>query len=566
MASLDQNQTASNECMICCEIYNKVSRKRITCPKPDCSFDCCASCFKTYILDNSANPSCMNCKTAINNQFIVDNINRSFYNGTYKKKLSLELLENEKSKMPETMPFVKIRAKLNKEKEVLSDAKAELQRLELEVTRMKHKIYHSEYRLRTFARDVDADEEERNRRLARDGNGPAAEEEESGYQFIMPCRNETCRGFLNKQYLCELCDCHTCSQCLEFMGNQDSETYQNHKCKEENVESAKMIKKDTKPCPKCGTRIHKIDGCDQMWCTECKVAFSWKKGTIEKGSIHNPHYYQWMKNEDGTMDRNPLDVICGGLQDYHNISATFRRFYQNFNNIFSTNQRIHQEFKLTIHSILNRALSEGMFQSMIANRYRNGDNYNCERISYIHQRFNHISQVVIPHIVQDIQNLEDNRKDRVSYMMNEIDEDKFKTVIMKNHIDYHVKQELLLLYQLVQNFGIDLFNEYVTKFNHVNTYYSNYGYFEELTHGCGRRAIEDLIENVCQPLFELITFWDEKMKELKHLCQYFNEQTRKISITYGRTVPVFIRYFGNMKSVKFTQKITEIQKQYLEFV
>ena len=233
MASLDQNQTVNGECMICCESYNKVSRKRITCPKPDCSFDCCASCFKTYILDNTANPSCMNCKTSINNQFIVDNINRSFYNGEYKKKLTLELLENEKSKMPETMPFVKIRTKFKKEKVILSEAKTELQRLELEVAQLKYKIYHSEHRLRTFANDVDADEEENNRRRARDGNGPAAEEEqeESGHQFIMPCRNETCRGFLNKKYFCELCDCHTCSQCLEFMGEKESETYQNHTCK-----------------------------------------------------------------------------------------------------------------------------------------------------------------------------------------------------------------------------------------------------------------------------------------------------------------------------------------------
>ena len=478
--------------------------------------------------------------------------------------------------MPETMPFVKIRTKLNKEKVILSDAKAELQRLELEVTRMKYKIYHSEYRLRTFARDVDADEEENETRRRRTAgvNGPAAEEEEEvqgGHQFIMPCRNETCRGFLNKKYLCELCDCHTCSQCLEFMGKKESETYQNHTCKEENIESAKMIKKDTKPCPKCGTRIHKIDGCDQMWCTECKVAFSWKKGTIEKGSIHNPHYYQWMKNEDGTMDRNPLDVICGGLQDFRNISVTFRRFYQNFTNIFSTNQRIHEAFKRNIHLVLNRALSEGMFQSMIATRYRNDDDYNFERVSYIHQKFNHISQVVIPHIVQDIQNLQDNRKDRVSFMMNEIDEDKFKTVIMKNHTDYHVKQELLLLYQLIQNFGIDLFNEYVTKFNHVNTYYSNYGHFEQLTSGIQNQThhsqtIERLAARECQPLFDLIRFWDLKMVEVKHLCQYFNEQTRKISITYGRTVPVFDKYFSTNKTMKFTRKITEIQKQYLEFV
>ena len=140
---------------------------------------------------------------------------------------------------------------------------------------------------------------------------------------------------------------------------------------------------------------------------------------------------------------------------------------------------------------------------------------------------------MIPNIVQDIQNLQDNRKDRVSHMMNEIDEDKFKSIIMKNHIDYNVKQELMLLYQLVQNFGADLFNEYVTRFNQVNTYYSNYGHFEELTRKCMKNNIGDLAENG-QLLYDLTSFWDEKIRELSHLCQYFNEQTQQ-NIYYIRS-------------------------------
>ena len=76
---------------------------------------------------------------------------------------------------------------------------------------------------------------------------------------------EDCRGFLSENYKCDLCQQTTCPDCNEIME-------EGHTCDEEAVQSAELIKKETKPCPKCGIRIFKIDGCDQMWCTECHVA------------------------------------------------------------------------------------------------------------------------------------------------------------------------------------------------------------------------------------------------------------------------------------------------------
>lgn len=70
-----------------------------------------------------------------------------------------------------------------------------------------------------------------------------------------------------------------------------------------------MIRKESKPCPKCGVRISKIDGCDQMWCVECKTAFCWKTGEIETRNIHNPHYFQFLRERGGIVPRNPQDVL-----------------------------------------------------------------------------------------------------------------------------------------------------------------------------------------------------------------------------------------------------------------
>jgi hypothetical protein len=63
-----------------------------------------------------------------------------------------------------------------------------------------------------------------------------------------------------------------------------------------------MLKKDTKPCPKCNTPIFKIEGCDQMWCTQCQTAFSWKHGRIETGHVHNPHYWQYLQTQGRDLD------------------------------------------------------------------------------------------------------------------------------------------------------------------------------------------------------------------------------------------------------------------------
>lgn len=126
-------------------------------------------------------------------------------------------------------------------------------------------------------------------------------EEKKKAVFIQKCPAESCEGFLSTQWICGLCNIKVCKDCHE----PKTETT-NHMCDPELVESIKAIKKEAKPCPKCASQISKIDGCDQMWCTQCKTAFSWNTGKIEEHIIHNPHYFQWMR-ENGTLPRAPGD-------------------------------------------------------------------------------------------------------------------------------------------------------------------------------------------------------------------------------------------------------------------
>jgi len=133
--------------------------------------------------------------------------------------------------------------------------------------------------------------------------------------FIMKCQIDGCEGFLSQQYKCGLCSKYTCSNC--YMPKEE-----NHECNPDNVASTKMIKEETRPCPKCSTRIYKIDGCDQMWCTDCKTAFSWRTGNIVNGTIHNPHYYEYLRNTQGSVPRadQPYNP-CAEIMDRHQIRA-----------------------------------------------------------------------------------------------------------------------------------------------------------------------------------------------------------------------------------------------------
>lgn len=140
-------------------------------------------------------------------------------------------------------------------------------------------------------------------------------------QFIKRCPNETCNGFLSTQYKCGMCGTKVCSDCLEVKREGID-----HVCNPDNVASAKLIATECKVCPnsKCAALVFKIDGCDQMWCTQCQTAFSWRTGRVETGRIHNPHYYEWQRRmNNGVIPREPGDGDLCLNQNELNVPSLF---------------------------------------------------------------------------------------------------------------------------------------------------------------------------------------------------------------------------------------------------
>lgn len=255
------------DCSICIESFNRSTRKPIQCSY--CSFECCASCCKRYLLDQITDPHCMNCKKEWNSEFMRTHFTKTFMDKEYRIHKENLLLEREKSLLPAAQE------EIEKER-LLHEKDLEIQKLYQQIRELHHEKEH----IRT-----------RSSRETR--------------KFVRQCPMEECRGFLSSKWKCGTCATQFCSKCHELLNDP-------HTCDSGILENVKAMESETRPCPNCGIPIFKINGCDQMFCVECQTAFSWKTGSIETGVIHNPHYYEWSRSQNREI-RNVNEIRCGGL-------------------------------------------------------------------------------------------------------------------------------------------------------------------------------------------------------------------------------------------------------------
>ena len=154
-------------------------------------------------------------------------------------------------------------------------------------------------------------------------NGPVEPKKENERKYIRKCPSDKCNGFLSTAWKCEICDKYTCKDCLVVVGCHDQK--EKHKCNTDDLETAKMIQADSKPCPNCGEYIQRSEGCSQMFCTLCHTGFDWTTLKIIKNErIHNPHYFEWL-NKNGRIAnlREVGDLPCGGVPYIHTGNRIF---------------------------------------------------------------------------------------------------------------------------------------------------------------------------------------------------------------------------------------------------
>jgi len=381
-------------CSVCCEKFNKTTRKNVTCPF--CNFESCKTCVQTYLLSNVENAHCMKCKHEFNRGFVDSFCTKRFRNIEYKKHREQVLFEREKVRMPETQPQVErilrmreIRNEyhtlMNVIRGVMSD-KREAQQLNQTTSIYENMEIELNIKIDDLVTEMN--------KLRNEYDDPD-NTDDSQRRFVRTCPSENCRGFIENDWKCGLCKKQFCKDCNE-------ELTKNHVCNPQTVKTMKLINKDTRPCPKCGTMIHKIDGCQQMWCTSCNTAFNWKTGKIETGRIHNPHYFEFQKRS-----REHADVPCGGRPSVSELNS------------------------LNAPGILTDIL-------MILNKIDRDLMY-----KYVN--------------IYD----EDNRHIRTSYMLGSINEEEFKTELQRRDKNKDKIQDIRDIYEMFSNSVSDFLRQWV---------------------------------------------------------------------------------------------------------
>ena len=392
------------ECLVCAEPATKIA----CCPF--CEYSSCRSCAQTYILGEGS-AKCMNCRKEWSREIQIRELTQTFVNGPLKKHMENVIFDSQRVLMPETLEeyerdyklkharkaydvayknqqlyldsiqyyeqielYETLRAEVNGLERYMADADQEKYTEKTsEFAKMQKKIHEIHNHPKYIALEQDLKQKLDTLRNVRESVHNLLEKTKNTQattqpRFIRACPADNCRGFLSPQWKCGLCDLATCSECLTVLPKGSA-----HACNPDVLASAKMMAKDTKPCPKCASSIFKIDGCDQMWCTMCKTAFSWKTGEIETRVIHNPHFFEYQRKNNAGMARNIGDMPCGRELDVHNM---------NYMRGIITSKNMDETIMVRIHDYM-RAASH--LQMVVLPTYRPDRvvNFRMLRLKYI---------------------------------------------------------------------------------------------------------------------------------------------------------------------------------------
>lgn len=290
------------DCPVCSSAFTSVARRKVVCPT-GCGFDACAKCVTEYLKSPLAQDlACMNpdCRAPWTIEFLSRNIwSAEAVNCIQKNQrdIAVSLDRSRRAEALELVAATRERKQLIRQREEISAELAEKERALHELRDKRRRLSDR------IAQAVVTPGGARMRRL--DGEGRRV-------TWEYPCSVPDCRGLVSTSGQCHVCETWICKQCgVPTLEKND----EGHTCRQEDIDTVRELRNNTKPCPNCATLISRTEGCPQMHCVACRTNFDWNTGRILQASaVMNPHLAQWrLENPDADPDApNPAAREAGG--------------------------------------------------------------------------------------------------------------------------------------------------------------------------------------------------------------------------------------------------------------
>ena len=316
-------------------------------------------------------------------------------NKQYRDCRAMIVYDREKAYLPETQELVvehRLKENVAQLKKEISEAEEE-NKSSKEINVMKVKLYALKLDLQLFKNE---------------------ETKERPRTYVLQCTHNECKGMLCNEnrndkgnYECAVCAGITCSKCKMELHEDE------HECDTDILATVSMMERSSKPCPKCSARIHKISGCNQMFCTICKCVFGWSNLKIETGFMHNPHYLEWRRQNREAGIEEEVDNQNFECRQMHGEYGIYLER--------KINERV-KDYSYNLHHSFTAYWEQQpdeprlIYGWYVARMVRNA----------VHHR-----EVTIPRLNANQNNVNTNRELRLKLLLNQISEDDFIKMIQR---------------------------------------------------------------------------------------------------------------------------------------
>jgi len=332
---VQSQKTLTSQILPECDVCFHPIVKSVECQQ--CNYISCSNCYENYSLsflkEKKESIKCMKCSKHFSYTFILKNFDKKFLK-TYDNLRSDILFDMEKSYFPEYIgkiekkekdsEYTKLNKKIRNNLDMMHNLADEIEkqcgirRYQYIYSERKKKILEetsTEYIKYKACDQLRIEYIIEKEKLIRERKNRV--EPKSKVLKIYHCQNNSCGGILGKKGVCLSCGFVSCKKCSIFTESNLPTKESGHECKVEDLETCKFLKSVGKDCPKCFTHIVKASGCDTMFCIVCKTFFDYKTGKIiTKGFLHNPEYFDYLEKGGKKIESiiNDEDNDCCNME------------------------------------------------------------------------------------------------------------------------------------------------------------------------------------------------------------------------------------------------------------